>query len=44
MSNFNNWHTPKTYFLEDAKETKNATFVVLYSAKWIYEKYKMVAE
>jgi hypothetical protein len=37
MSNFNNWHTAKTYFLEDAKETKNPTFFVLYSAKRIYE-------
>jgi hypothetical protein len=33
MSNFNNWHTGKTYFLEDDKETKNATFFVYYSAK-----------
>jgi hypothetical protein len=30
--------------LEDAKETKNATFFVLYSAKRIYKKYKMAAE
>ncbi len=44
MSSFNSWHTAKSYFLEDAKETKNATFFVLYSAKRIYEKYKMAAE
>jgi hypothetical protein len=44
MSNFNNWHTAKTNFLQDAKETKNAIFFVLYSAKRIYEKYKMAAE
>ncbi len=44
MSNSNNWHTAKTYFFEDAKETKNATFFVLYFAKRIYEKYKMAAE
>ncbi len=44
MSNFNSWHTAKTYFLEDAKEAKNATFFLLYPAKRINEKYKMAVE
>jgi hypothetical protein len=38
MSNFNNWHAAKTYFLEDAKETKKTIIFVLYSAKHIYKK------
>jgi hypothetical protein len=44
MSNFNNWHTAKTYFLEDDKETKIATFFYIIPLKRIYEKYKMAAE